>query len=199
MVQIYDKDKEIINPSSNEVKKYLLKWDSLENYVLQENALEKLFQKTYPKNENIEDVLIKVCSLNDFYSTNIYSPFKVAKHICELNIDKHLQNDDIDIVNKIALINVGEKKINFYSFATKYCSHHSPNIYPIYDYYVEKMLYYFRNKNKFCQFENKDLKDYIKFKEILIEFKKYYKLDYNLKDIDKYLWQAGKEYFPKKY
>ena len=44
------------------------------------------------------------------------------------------------------------------------------------------------------------LKDYVKFKNILIEFKKFYDIDeYNLRDIDKYLWIAGKEYFPKKY
>ena len=45
-----------------------------------------------------------------------------------------------------------------------------------------------------------DLKDYVKFKNILIQFKKFYNIDeYNLRDIDKYLWIAGKEYFPKKY
>ena len=39
-----------------------------------------------------------------------------------------------------------------------------------------------------------------KYKEILINFKKFYEIDeYNLKDVDRYLWQLGKEYFPKKY
>jgi len=45
-----------------------------------------------------------------------------------------------------------------------------------------------------------DLKDYVKFRNILNDFKKYYDIDeYNLRDIDKYLWITGKEYFPKKY
>ena len=49
-------------------------------------------------------------------------------------------------------------------------------------------------------FSKQDLKEYKKFKEVLLAFKKYYNLnDYNLKDIDRYLWQLGKEYFPKKY
>jgi len=62
------------------------------------------------------------------------------------------------------------------------------------------MLCHFRNKNKFFNFKNEDLKNYVKFNEILSEFKKYYKLEnYNSKEIDKYLWQAGKDYFPKKY
>ena len=33
----------IPTPSIDEVEKYLKKWDSLENYVLQENSLNKLF------------------------------------------------------------------------------------------------------------------------------------------------------------
>ena len=192
--------KNINYPTVHEVQKYLNKWDNLENYVLQEKSLEKLFKETYPKNNIIEDVLIKVCSLNDFYSTNIFSPFLAAKHIVKLNIDEYLDENNFEIVNKIALVNVGNKEINFYSFATKYCSHHKPKIYPIFDYYVEKMLCYFRSNNNFYKFKNEELKDYSKFIMILNEFRNHFKLEkYNLKEIDKYLWQAGKEYFPKKY
>ena len=68
--------KKMINkPSESEIDSYLKKWDSLENYVLQESSLKKLFFHTYPLNIEMDDVLIKVCSLNDFYSTNIFSPF----------------------------------------------------------------------------------------------------------------------------
>ena len=114
-------------PSQSEVEKYLSRWDSLENYVLQENALDKLFFNSYPENDDIDEILIKVSALNDFYSTNIFSVFPVAKHILSLNIDEAIKNADESIVNKIALVNMNGKVINFYSFATKYCSHHFPN------------------------------------------------------------------------
>jgi len=40
----------------------------------------------------------------------------------------------------------------------------------------------------------------LKFKNIIIAFREYYGLDeFNLKEIDQYLWQLGKEYFPNKY
>ena len=88
----------------------------------------------------------------------------------------------------------------FYSFSTKYCSHHNPKEYPIYDSYVEKVLKYFRKTDKFSKFKNADLKDYQKFKNIIIAFREYYDLEeFNLKEIDQYLWQLGKEYFPNKY
>lgn len=190
----------IPKPSKEEVEKYLKLWDSLENYVLQENSLNKLFYKTYPKNTDIDDILIKASSLNDFYSTNIFSIFNVAKHIKELNIDERLANKDEILVNELAKVKINDKEKNFYSFATKYCSHHDPINYPIYDSYVEKILMHFKKIDNFSNFKRDDLKEYPKFKQILIEFKKYYDIDdYNLKDIDKYLWQLGKEYYPNNY
>ena len=133
----------IKTPCKNEVERYLKKWKKLENYVLQEKALDKLFFETYPNNYDMNDILIKASSLNDFYSTNIFSIFSVAKHIHKLNIDTRLKNKDETLVNDIAFIKVNNKRINFYSFATKYCSHHNPMDYPIYDRYVERILIYF--------------------------------------------------------
>lgn len=187
-------------PCKNEVEKYLSIWDSLENYVLQENSLNKLFYDTYPNNTDINDILIKVSALNDFYSTNIFSVFSVANHILSLDIDNRLNNKDETLVNDIANVMINGKEKHFYSFATKYCSHHNPIDYPIYDSYVSKVLIYFNRKDHFSDFKKDDLKIYKKFKEVLVAFKKYYNIDeYNLKDIDRYLWQLGKEYFPNSY
>lgn len=167
---------------------------------MQESSLNKLFFKIYPKNTDINDILIKCSSLNDFYSTNIFSIFPVAKHILNLNIDDRLKNGDSSLVNDIAKITINGKNKNFYSFATKYCSHHCPKDFPIYDSFVEKVLLHYKKCDKFMIFKKDDLKDYKNYKEILFCFKKYYGIDeYSLKDIDRYLWQLGKDYFPKKY
>ena len=91
-------------PTSKEVDNYLSKWDLLDNYVLQESSLKKLFQYTYPDNTDIDDVLIKVCALNDFYSTHIFTPYRVAQHIVTLYIDERLQAHDLTVVNDIALV-----------------------------------------------------------------------------------------------
>ena len=198
---IEEQDQIIPKPRIDEIEKYIRKWDALENYTLQENALEKLFNRTYPKNTEIEDVLIKVSSLNDFYSTNIFSPFTVAKHIVTLNMDERLEESDASLVNDIARVKMDNGNvINFYSFATKYCSHHKPYDYPIYDSYVGKILRHYRNEDKFYDFKTVELKEFPVFKDILIAFRSFYGLeDYTLKDIDRYLWQLGKEKFPNKY
>ena len=189
---------EIPNPSKEEVQKYLKRWKTLENYVLQEKSLDKLFFDVLPENKEIEDILIKCSTLNDFYSTNIFSIYPVAKHILSLNIDKRLKQGDLTLIEDMAYIEELDKR--FYSFASKYCSHHKPYTYPIYDSYVEKVLMYFKRKDKFAVFKKADLKDYHKFHEVLMKFIEFYNLEeYNIKQIDQYLWQLGKKYYKKKY
>lgn len=186
-------------PCNEQVEIYLKKWATLDKYVAQENSIKKLFSDTYPYNTDIDDVLIKVSSLNDFYSTHIYQTYLVAKHIVQMNIDERLSNGDLTLVNDLSLVNLGDKDKCLYSFVSKYCSHHNEHVYPIYDSYVAKTLKYFKKVDKFARFSNEDLRDYVKFNDILNSFRCFYGLkQYSLKQIDKYLWLLGKEYFPNK-
>ena len=192
---------DIPRPNKRIIKEYLLKWDNLEDhYIWQESSLDKLFHDDYKYNNDLNEILIKCSCLNDFYSTNIFLIYPVAKNIFDLKIDKRLQNGDDSLVNDIAHVSINGKEKVFYSFASKYCSHHNALDFPIYDYFVDKMLWYFQKLDTFSDFKKDDLKDYITFKKVLKDFKKFYDIDeFNLRDIDKYLWIAGKEYFPKKY
>ena len=189
----------IPKPSGKQVEYYYDKWEKLENYQLQEKALDKLFFSLCPDNNEMSNILLKVVALNDFYSTHIFSVFSVAKRIQSLtDLDKRLEQGDISAVSDIQKVTIGGVEKNFYSFATKYCSHHNPSKYPIYDRYVDKVLCFFRDCDKFATFKTKDLKEYKRFKEVLICFKDFYGLEkYDLKQIDKYLWLLGKEYFGK--
>ena len=190
----------IPTPTSDEVNNWLKKWDSLPDYTTQEEAIDELFQGYYNSNKSLKNIIIKCSVLNDFYSTNIFKVYPVARHILELDIDDRLKNGDISLVNEIANNKISGKEKNFYSFASKYCSHHNQEEYPIYDYYVDQMLRHFRNVDVFFDFDNNDLKNYEKFKNILLKFREFYKLEkFSLKDLDRYLWQVGKEYYPKNY
>lgn len=195
----YKRKDNVPEPSVEQVEKYLKKWNELEVYSSHEDALNKVFGD-YSSNEELVNILIKCSVLNDFYSTNIFKIYPVAKHIRNLKIDTRLKDGDPTLVNEIAKITIGGKTKNFYSFASKFCSHHNEQDFPIYDSYVHKVLKYYRDVNRFYDFEENDLWVYPKFKNILIKFKEFYKLKkYNFKELDKYLWQLGKEYFLKKY
>ena len=103
---------------------------------------------------------------------------------------------DLNLVMDLANIEINGKNFFFYSFATKYCSHHRPDKYPIYDSYVNKLLKYFRNRDGFMAFKEADLKKYSSYYNIIQSFKSFYGLQaFSVKQIDKYLWQLGKEAF----
>ena len=146
-------------PKKSIVNSYLSRWKTLENYKLQEQSLNLLFNSYCPNNNQLEQILLKVSALNDFYSTNIFDTYTVAKHILKCNIDKDLSAGNKALVNKIAPVTINGKTRNFYSFASKYCSHHNSKSYPIYDYYVDKMLMHFKKKDQFDTFINEDLKE----------------------------------------
>lgn len=99
----------IPNPSNDEVRRYLDKWESLEDYREQENAIDNLFHEVYKGNSDLNGILIKCSVLNDFYSTNIFKVFPVAKHIQSINnIDDRLSSGDVELVNEIAKITIDD-------------------------------------------------------------------------------------------
>ena len=176
----------------------------LKNGMLMINILLKsqLYISSFIKHipENIADVLIKANAVNGFYSTNIYDIYSVADCIVKADIDEKLKLGSVEAVDAIRYININGKIRNCYSFATKYCSHHNAEDFPIFDSYVEHVLMHLNKIDKFYDKKSLDLHNYGDFKFVLLLFKNFYKLnDYTLKQIDQYLWQLGKEYFPNKY
>lgn len=183
-------------PSIKDVEWFLDNWKRLPNYSNQEKALDKLFMDICKHNDCIEDILIKCSSLNDFYSTNIFDIHSLAQHILSLKIDNRLKNGDLSLVDNIARVNVNGKDHFFYSFSTKYCSHHQPECYAIYDNYVEKVLMSMNIRHHFTKFKREDLKDYNTYIKVIKAFQQRYGLmQYSIKQLDQYLWQLGKWYF----
>jgi hypothetical protein len=187
-------------PSSQLIRRSLCRWEKLKNYKWQEKSLELLFRRFCPRNRKLADVLLKVSALNDFYSTNIFNTYAVAKHIQRCNVDIRLARGEPSLVNDIARLKIKKREINFYSFATKYCSHHQPVDFPVFDYFVERMLMHYKKKNRFSVFAKADLKDYERLIEVIAEFRMFYGLGrFSLRKIDIFLWLAGKKYFPRKH
>jgi hypothetical protein len=191
-------------PTNDLINEYIVKFNNDERYYLADQAIIKLFS-AFPKNENLEDIILKISVINDLYSTNIFSTFKLAKHIRQLQIDNYLSEKKLSIVNEIAIGHgiskpKGQGDRNFYSFATKYCNWHKPEVYPIYDRFVHKILIEYRKTDNFSDFNDDDLKIFEKFVKIITDFKQTYSLtNWNLKEIDKFLWIYGKEKFPNNY
>ena len=172
------------------VKKYLDKWYTYRDSKMleQENALSILFQHFY-QNNNLQNVLVKVSCLNDFYSTGIRDTYSVAKVIYKLNIDTRLQNADLSLVDDIAAETEKNCKSSRreYSFASKYCSFHRPDVYPIFDSRNEEILREYRKDISIFPFTpRKSYKDYVK---IINKYREIFGLEcFSYKEIDRFNW-----------
>jgi len=62
------------------------------------------------------------------------------------------------------------------------------------------MLRHYRRTDKFEKFRNAELKDYPRIIEIIEALRDFYEVtDFSLRELDIFLWLAGKESFPRKY
>lgn len=181
-------------PTIDLVSSYLEEFErDSAGYRLTDNALLQLFRE-YPHNQKMEDVLLKVAALNSLYNTNIFAVYKVAKRICELHIDPKIEQKLPELVNEIAPITIRGKTRRNYCFASKYCSWHAPDAYPIYDSFVERLIWAYQKVDRFAKFKRKDLQDYPRYKEIVQGFVHFYGLaQFSFKELDKFLWLYGKE------
>jgi hypothetical protein len=189
-------------PTDEEIKYFVeTEWAS---EVVSENAIDKLFLETYPKNIDVSEVFAKVSLLNDVYSTQLSNKDKtlisemIVSYSPEFDVILSRTERDSGYLNSVCQ-SAKEKTGRYsYSFMTKYFSHHSPKYYPIYDDYVNVMLKWYRDHtNVGFSFKDRDLnkKDYKLFSVIIDDFKSKFGIDSSIKQIDQFLWTAGKIFF----
>jgi hypothetical protein len=190
-------DEVVTKPSADDIRQAVAEFDS-DNKILEE-ALRELFGQ-YPHNTQPAAVLLKVTALNTLYSTQIrlYSEriptiFDVVGHIVTLGIDSDLERGNDGLVNRISKMEIPPKVIRYnYSFATKYCSWHNPNAYPIYDSRVYAYLRHLMKHECLDRFPENDWGIYPKFKRMIKGFQERYGLgNFTFKEIDKFLYLQG--------
>lgn len=194
----------------HDAKLALEAYDKMQSYCIQENLLKHLVEE-FPDHANRDAVEVKVKMLNLFYSTGIQATNAMVNNIMNINrIDQRLKEGDYTLINEIATLSL-KKCVRFnYSFATKYCAYHQPDLYPIYDRIVadtlvslfEKgllpnykpivnntMLSTSHTKRTFAQY----LKNYRFFVEVYRHFIEQFDLQsYTYRQVDAYIWGAFK-------
>lgn len=167
-------------------------------FGVEDKMQELIVGKVHDKSK-YETILLTTIIINELYSTSIRRIDIMAKHIFQHTDEIHslIANGDAKAINAIA---VGHgltardtgKEFNFYSFASKYCNYLNPDKFPIYDSYVEAMLFSYNKKYDFADFTKADLKDYETFRNVVLKFRKHFGLEqFSLREIDKFLWLYG--------
>ncbi len=186
-------------PTPELVRQYVRKFDDGRDGLI-DKALLDLF-RTFPTNTRFEHVLLKVLGLNALDSTGVVAVQPAARHILSLDIDARLAECAPELVNEIALTPIKDgETTRFYAFATKYCSWHLPEGYPIFDDVVARLIVEYQRLDSFAAqlWENEIARDYVKFKRTVEAFRDHYGLgEFTFKDLDKFLWRYSKEYFGK--
>ena len=166
----------------------------LPDYALQEKVLADIFTK-YPNNTTLAEVILKVNLLNAFYSTGILDVVTVATHIVTQHVDTDIQNGNVAVIDKIARVKHNGKCWNHFSFATKYCSFHQPQKFPIFDSFIAECFSQLSKNNYFQKKfpKNTIRNDYSDFKNFYDEFMtKQPALPQDYKEVDRYLWSSLK-------
>jgi hypothetical protein len=196
------------NPSS--VRDACERFDK-ENAV-DERALAELFRQ-YPTNDDEAHVLLKVVALNKLYATNILAVRPVARHIYEHaeEVDRALKGNppSPEVVDQIVAFTKPATGRQEWVFATKYCSWHRPESYPIWDSRVALYLRSLKgspftrpdNWTDYPQFADYDGRwrpdnwtHYGEFAVLMNRFRDSYNLrSLTFKEIDKFLFLSGEE------
>jgi hypothetical protein len=87
-----------------------------------------------------------------------------------------LNRGDDTLVEIISKIIIEGRNHYYYSFATKYCSFHRPDSYPIFDSRVKEYLWQLRNKGGLPRFQQQVLWNYPVLKRIIVRLKEQYSL-----------------------
>lgn len=206
--------KEITIELSEEIiNSYIERFKTAE--CLKEQVLEDVF--SHKTNNNLESVLKKVTLLNSFYSTQLFNNsasnvgkkhqadiVSMARHIAdEEEFDKWLSSDDwkenLKAVNYIAFDSSDHIQRDVIhaslSFASKYCSWHYPEKYPIIDSISKGMLYYINRSKELVEEKvtRDSLNNYKLFCDLFDALKHQLDDRYSVKELDMFLWQYGKD------
>ena len=180
-------------PNRKLVKLAAERFDRDERYGPADRVLARVFSH-HAHNTSFEDVLVKVVLLNGLYNTMVFAVMEMSRHILQLRIDPDLAAGMPGIVDRIAKLTIRGKTRRHYSFATKYCSWHRPDEYPIYDSLVERLLWAYRKEHTFADFRRSDLQDYQTYRQVVSAFKQYFGLNQvSFKELDKFLWYTSKD------
>ncbi|MBE2184579.1 MAG: DUF4268 domain-containing protein [Anaerolineae bacterium] len=180
-------------PNPELVQHYIRKFEDVSGKA--DRELGELFRQL-PDNVQYNHILRKVRKLNSYYGTRVWNLEGMAERILTLNIDSKLTKGLPEVVNEIALSPTKDGVIREnYSFASKYCSWHQPDDYPIFDSFVGIILEAYQHWDGFTDLGIENLRNYPIFKEIIFDFQKRYKLqEFSIKDLDKFLWLYGIDY-----
>ena len=180
------------NPISEIIEEYFDIFRGQGGYFVEDNRALNYFQIN-PMNHDLQDVLLKVREIRDVELISNEAEDAMVEHIVNLNIDGDLELTDNKLVMDIARMDFRGETRFFYSFATRYCCYHHPELYPIYDFLIEQFLKLYYKRTNGVVIEDHQLFHYTSFRHLMREYLDAFHLPLNSYwELDKFIWAYGK-------
>jgi len=153
----------------------------------------------FPTSRSRHGVLLKIAALRAIWGAGVFDTYAMADHILHLQrLDKWLRRGDDRAVARIrqghGIRPSGRRReLDLYSFATKYCHWHRPDLYPMYDYYVDRAL---KRLNRWRPFTDSigDLREFGRLRQALDACNRKSGLHWRgNKRLDQAFWVAGRK------
>ena len=113
----------------------------------------------------------------------------MADQIHTLRVDGVLTAADPALVDQIACLTIRGKQRRHYSFATKYCSWHQPEQFPMIDNQMASLLLLYKRQWASSEFNHDSLRNYDACKAVIRSFQVHFHLDaFAFRQVNKFLW-----------
>ena len=145
-------------------------------------------------NTDLENVILKIAALNNHVVTQNNLELTIARHIISINPDPRLTNGDTSVVNELVPVDI-RQEFQCYSFATRYCSWHFPNLYPVYDELIEQTVSEYFKLSKGTVPDHDQFLEYSTFSQLIDEFIKDLHIDLDYLELDKFNWLYADQFF----
>jgi hypothetical protein len=153
-----------------------------------EDCLDEL-RLGYPSNTDLRSVLLKASAVNGLYATNVYGIRAMANHVCAV-FSSESDASDLELVSRIAELEVGGRPRQFVSFASKYAHYFvDPERFCMLDYYAGQALVVHLGRRRLDQADW--TADYPAFVLGVEDLRERDGISASNRELDRYLWLYG--------
>lgn len=122
-----------------------------QEYLERQEQVRQLFEENRVNQNQMYHVLLKIRAIDNLYGTNTHNKNDLAERISHIHdIDDRLREGDITLIHDIAdlMHNNGQEITDEqFTFASRFCTLHQPELFPLYDALMAKTIVILRKEH----------------------------------------------------
>ena len=135
----------------NQERLLLCVQQSFQEFLERQEEVIRLFEENFVNPDQMYNVLLKIRAIDNLYGTNTHNKNDLAEKISNIpNINERLRDGDITLIREIADImhNDGHEITDEqFTFASRFCALHQPELFPLYDALMAKTIIILRKEH----------------------------------------------------